>query len=85
MAKYDVVSREYGTVDVLFDGTGPMEYGADYVEVEADSPKEAKVKAVREFRRTSRYGHPHLNYCETDENPFTGLKATLVEEEDDAA
>ena len=75
MPRYAVISREYGTVvPILDDGTGPTEYGCEYAEVEADTPKGARVKAVREWRSKGR-----LRYCYSDENPFTGLKVQDID------
>jgi len=46
-------------------------------EVEAANKREAKVKAVREFRKR------RSRYCEWgDENPFTGLEVHDLKESD---
>jgi hypothetical protein len=65
-----VIGPEYGTtINIgLDDGTGPMEYGCDVVEVEADTKCDAKVLGVALLRR-----QPYLQrYAE--ENPFTGVR-----------
>ncbi len=70
---YEVVSPEYGEViPILDDGTGPMEYGADFLYVRARNAHRAKTLAVRAWRRA------HAKYLEPGENPFTGVKATRV-------
>jgi hypothetical protein len=48
----------------------PGEYGCDVVEVEAPTKKQAKVKGLRELRRT--HSHWIRDYC--DGNPFKGLE-----------
>jgi len=46
----------------------PPEYGADVVEVEAETKRKALVEGVRELRRT------HSRWLQDyDGNPFTGL------------
>ena len=50
MNRWWVVSPEYGTVvPVCDDGTGPMEYGCDAVEVEADTKRDALLLGVQEL------------------------------------
>jgi hypothetical protein len=68
LTKWAVIGPEYGTVIPVCDGTGPLEYGCDYVEVEAETKRAALVLGVRLLRR-----QPYLqNY--SDENPFTGVR-----------
>ena len=63
-----VVSPEYGVVDPIVDGQGPVEYGSDVCFVEAENAREAMVLGVHEFRRMKA---PYLTRL--DENPFSGL------------
>lgn len=62
-----VASPEYGTViPIMDDGTGPMEYQSDVVNVQAATPHEAKVLAVRAMRKWYPRG-----WCAND-NPMAG-------------
>ena len=73
MTHYLVVTPEYETViSILPDGTGPSEWGSDTLEIEAPTARQAKVEAVRQWRKDYRsYVHDQLaNNC----SPFTGLK-----------
>jgi len=73
MTKYAVVSREVeGTIPILDNGTDPSEFWCEYAEVEAYTPKMAKIRAVRKWRAEGKIGYP--GYCDYDQNPFTGLK-----------
>ncbi len=66
-----VVSPEYGVViPVLDDGTGPMEYGADVVFVEAPTRRDALVLGVLLFRRQG------AKYLHDAENPYAGVTVT---------
>jgi hypothetical protein len=73
MKRWLVVSREYGVVmPLLDDGSGPTEYGCDVIAVEAQTPRDAKVLAVRLARQhPRRYGFVD-HYA--DECPFTGMR-----------
>lgn len=76
MKRYVVIGPEYGTVEpILDDGTGPMEYGCDVVEVEAETRRAALVLGVRLLRRLPR------GYLDRfpDENPFTGVRVELAD------
>lgn len=72
MAHWEVVSGEYGeVVPILDDGTGPMEFGADYVAVEAPTKREAIKLAIKspEFQNW-------VDMKRGDgQNPFSGVKA----------
>lgn len=71
---WSVVTPEYGTViPILDDGTGPIEYGADYVCVEADTKRQALVAGVRKLRSTGSHWMEDQN--SDGASPFTGLKA----------
>lgn len=53
MKTYHVMSQEYGTVvPVLDDGSGPLEYGRDYVCVKARSRRDAVMLAVKHILTT---------------------------------
>jgi hypothetical protein len=69
--KWTVVGPEYGVVIPITDeGQGPLEYGCDVVEVEADTKADARVLGVHELRKIPR------GYIDrySDENPFAGLR-----------
>ena len=75
---YQVVSPAYDYVEVVCDdGTGPTESECDYCIVSAASKREAKVKAVRHFRKT-RAGY----LADPDISPFTGLQVSEANWED---
>jgi len=73
MPLWIIVGPEYGTVvPVTDEGQGPMEYGCDVVEIEAETRRDALVLGVRLLR-----SQPYLqNY--PDENPFTDVKVERV-------
>ena len=59
-------------VPIMDDGSGPSEYFCYYVEVEADTRREAKAKAVK---------HPDFRGWVDEQrgagcSPFTGLRVT---------
>ena len=75
MKKYSVITPEVMFYAGSYDPPAPPEFGRDYVEVEANTKKEARVVAVREFRnRKSKWIEERRG---DDLSPFTGL---LVEE-----
>ena len=54
------------------------EYQRQYVEVEADTVKQAKVLAVREFRK--QHGDcGAVSYCEWEQSPFRGLEVLNID------
>ena len=76
--KWMIVGPEYGVVEpILDDGTGPMEYGCDVVEVEANSKADARILGVRLLRQLRR---GYLDRYK-DENPFAGLRVFPAEDE----
>jgi hypothetical protein len=77
MRRFLVVGPEYGVMDIIVDGRGPIEYERDYVEVEAANKRDAKVLAVGLLRNID--GGYLQRY--RDENPFAGLSVAEVEEE----
>lgn len=77
MTRYLVIGPEYGTViPVTDEGQGPTEYGCDVVEVEAASPREAKVLGVRLLRRL-----PYLR-DDSSANPFAGVHVERADGEE---
>ena len=72
--KWYVVTPEYERYPA--GETDPPEYGADVVDVEAATQREALVLGVRELRRTrSHWLRDH------DGNPFSGLTADTFDDE----
>ena len=79
MTRFAVTSPPYSAfwfnLTVALD---PPEYQRQYVEVEADTVKQAKVLAVREFRR--RHGNSGaVSYCEGEQSPFAGLEVLNID------
>lgn len=75
-----VIGPEYGVIDrILDDGTGPLEYSCDVVEVEAGSKRDARRIGVQLLRQI------HRGYLQRypDENPFAGVKVEPILEGDD--
>jgi len=74
MTRYLVVTPEMSAVVPILDfGQGPLEYFADVFECEAENARDAKIMAVRHWRRT---GAKWISDC--DGNPFAGLKAEVM-------
>ena len=73
MTKYAVISPVFN--DYYSIGIPEMvpEPTCEYTEVEADTKAKAKVLAVRQWRTEGKIGG-YRSYCESDENPFKGLK-----------
>lgn len=72
---WSVVSPEFGSVvPILDDGTGPVEYGRSYVEVEAHTRREAIVAASKTPEFNGR-GEWSRRQREDGLCPFTGIKA----------
>ena len=70
-----VVTPEYGTVIPITDeGQGPMEYGCDVIEIEAEKRRDAIALGVREMLRL-----PSFRWCADARSdgvsPYTGVKA----------
>ena len=66
-----VTSAEYGEVDIICDGQGPIEYGRDWTFVEAATAADAKVLALQLFRKGRAHFLRHLD------NPLEGMRAEL--------
>ena len=77
MRRWYVVTPEYGQViPILDDGTGPLEYGADVVEVEASTRRDAIAFGVRMMLR----GHyREFKWCHDQRDsglsPYAGVMA----------
>jgi len=83
MKRWYVVTPTYGTVvRILDDGTGPEEFGADVVEVEAPTKREAITIGVKKMLAGSRR---EFRWCREQRgdgcNPFAGVKAVPVEDD----
>ena len=81
MPRYYVVTPQYGTtIPILDDGTGPEEYGADVIEVEAPNKRAAVTEGVKRMLAGSR---KEFRWCRDQRsdgvNPFAGVKAIPVE------
>ena len=78
--RWAVCGPEIGTVvPVCDDGTGPMEYGRDYIEIEAATKREALVKGLRAFRRHEAEYQGNDDWWNDGGNPFNGMLANLLE------
>lgn len=67
---YSVITPDY--ITYRGDEYEPSEYGADWICVEASTKREAKLKAVKEWRKQ---GTEWMEDCRSDNaNPYTGLK-----------
>lgn len=76
MKRWRVITPEYGEViPVTDEGQGPMEYGCDAIEVEAETRRDAVVVGVALMRRQPREYH-WFRRC--DGNPFAGIRAEEV-------
>lgn len=80
MKRFYVVTPEYGTVvPVLDDGTGPYEYCADVVEIEAESRRDAISLGVKWMLNAGR----DYQWCEDARSdgvsPYAGVKAIPVD------
>lgn len=85
MRRWYVVTPEYDTVVPVLDfGQGPIERGADVIEIEAETRRDAITLGVKEMLRLSR-GHAgfKFDWCRTMQSdgssPFTGVYAEPVD------
>lgn len=75
-----VVTPEYGEVVPILDyGQGPMEYGADVIEVEAATKRDAIIAGVALMRSRPGQFHYFRDHCEG--NPFAGVTAWSADDE----
>jgi len=81
MPRYYVITPEFEVViPILDDGTGPIEPARDVVEVEAPNKREAIRLGYHELKKIH---NGWINYYrDTDRNPFVGLFAELIEDEE---
>jgi hypothetical protein len=85
MPKYCVVTPEYGTkIPILDDGSGPIEYGCDVIEIEADNKRDAIAMGVKEMLKGGYGGHGRsmdYQWCRDQRkdncSPYTGVTAEL--------
>ena len=77
MPKWYVISPEFEvTIPILDYGEGPREPCRDVLIIEADTKRQALVKAVRQLRADARRGERNwLDWIGYGANPFKGLKA----------
>ena len=83
MPKYAVCSPFYSaTMPILEDGSGPLEETCDYIEVEAETPRQAKVFAVRAWRALNTKNRHEAEWIANQRSngasPFTGLKVEVA-------
>lgn len=72
MKRWVVMTPEYGTmVPILDDGSGPIEYGYDAVEVEAESRRDALILGVKLMRANP---EKHEWFDDNWSCPYTGIK-----------
>ncbi len=70
-----VVSPEYGTViPICDDGTGPLEYEADCVRVDAETKRDALLLGVKLMR-----ADPTCAWVRDAENPYAGMTVEPAE------
>ncbi len=85
MKRWYVVTPEYGTViPVLDDGTGPYEYQADVIEVEAENKRDAIAFGVKLMLKGK---WREFEWCKDQRDsglsPYTGVKAWEVPTDED--
>lgn len=89
MKRWYVVTPEYGVVIPILDyGQGPIEYGCDVIEVEAETKRDAITFGVLQMLKGGKGGHgkgERYTWCidQRSDNlcPFAGVKAFPFEEE----
>jgi len=87
MKHWIVITPEVGVViPVLDDGSGPMEYGCDVVEVEAESRRDAIALGVGLMLRERGPKWDEYTYCRQQRadrcSPYTGVTARELTDED---
>ena len=82
MTRYWVITPEYGdVVPVTDEGQGPMEYGCDVIEIEAENARDALLLGVKAMRANSA---TYRWYQNCDGSPFAGVRVELVPSEEEA-
>ncbi len=87
MKHWYVITPEYGTVDPVCDGQGPIEYECDVIEVEAETKRDAIALGVKlMLQPVSPVKHVRFNWCKDARNdgcsPYAGITAETFETED---
>ena len=78
MVRWAVTSPQYGVVEpILDDGSGPVEWWVDYVEVVAPTKRQAIVCGVQKMRQLYPRG---WHNDDPSVNPFAGMKAKRIDE-----
>jgi len=82
MKTYMIVTPEFEVrIPILDDGTGPWEWNADVIEVEAENKKDAIALGVqlmlKEYWKYKYVRDQRSDGC----SPYTGVKAYLQEED----
>lgn len=76
LRRWLVITPEYGeVVPVTDEGQGPMEYGCDAIQVDAETRRDAIVLGVALMRQREREYH-YFRHC--DGNPYVGVHAEPV-------
>ena len=75
MKHYSVISPTYEIFGGSWDPPEPPELGKDYIEVEANNKREAKIFAVKIWRTEAKQNPWERRYVDhyNDENPFAKL------------
>lgn len=84
MARWFVITPEYGEVDpILDDGTGPIEYGCDVVVIETERPRDAKALGVKYMLQKFH----KFKWCKTQRedgcSPYAGVKVEPAGDNDE--
>ena len=84
MKRWYVVTPEYGVVDpILDDGTGPLEYVSDVIEIEADTARDAVAFGVKLMLKAHRRAFKWCrDQASSNCSPYAGVRAIPVGEED---
>lgn len=75
MKRYAVITPEFETHPS--DDINPPEYGCDYIEVEAENKRDARLLAVKLWRQQGGY-RLYVNYYD-DQCPFAHLEVIEVD------
>ena len=85
MKRFWVVTPEYGVVvPVTDEGQGPMEYGSDVIEIEAESARDAIALGVHAMSHNPWRPHGWIRYRWCDDarsdgrSPYAGVRAIEV-------
>jgi hypothetical protein len=83
LRRWLVFTPEYSEViAILDDGSGPIEYGCDVIEVEAETRRDAIAFGVKLMLAATHSKYPYVHDARSDKVcPYTGVRAELVEDE----